>query len=97
MLRGKVEGEMALLFDGSSVRKALKISRPLPLVSGEAHYVGGGHIFCKIRASARIFRQVRIFCYIMYRSMGYFINNSLKLSNNFLEFFCPLEFNVLSH
>ena len=45
------------------LRKALKISKPLPLVSGEAHLLGGAHIFCKIRASARIFRGVRIFCY----------------------------------
>ena len=44
------------------LRKALKISRPLPLVSGEAHLCGA-HIFCKIRAGARIFRGIRIFCY----------------------------------
>ena len=46
------------------LRKAQKISWPLPLVSGESHkWWGGGHIFGKIRAGARIFRRVRIFCY----------------------------------
>ena len=42
-VKGKVEGEMALLHSlrAQLLRKAQKISRPLPLVSGEAHNGGG--------------------------------------------------------
>ena len=41
MLREKVEVEMVYYLRAQVLRKALKISRPLPLVSGEAHLLGG--------------------------------------------------------
>ena len=37
MLRGKLEGEMVLLSEGSSVKESPEDKQPLPLVSGEAH------------------------------------------------------------
>ena len=69
MLRGKVEREKTLLSEGSSVKESpgdKQASAP----SGEAHLCGI-HIFCKIRAGARIFRLVRIFCYIGHASLSH--------------------------
>ena len=63
MLRGKTEGEMALLPEGSSVKESPEDKQAsVPCVRGST-LMWGAHILCKIRASARIFRQVRIFCY----------------------------------
>ena len=41
MLRGKVEGKWLYYLRTQVLRKAQKISRPLPLVSREAHKCGG--------------------------------------------------------
>ena len=62
MLRGKVEGEMAPLSGGSSVKESPEDKQASAPVSGEA-LMWGAHIFCKIRAGSRIFRRVRIFFY----------------------------------
>ena len=63
MLRGKVEVEMALLSEGSSVKESPEDKQAsAPGVRGST-LMWGAHIFCKIRAGAKIFRWVRIFCY----------------------------------
>ena len=63
MLRGKVEGEMLLLSEGSSVKESPEDKQAsAPCVRGST-FTWGAHIFCKVRAGARIFRGVRIFCY----------------------------------
>ena len=50
MLKGKVEGEMALLSEGSSVKESPEDKQAsAPCVRGSTF------IFCKIRAGARIF------------------------------------------
>ena len=56
MLRGKVEGEMVLLSEGSSVKESPEDKQAsVPCVRGST-FTWGAHIFCKIRAGARIFR-----------------------------------------
>ena len=63
MLREKIEEEMALLSEGSSVKESPEDKQAsAPCVRGST-LMWGGYIFCKIRAGARIFRWVRIFCY----------------------------------
>ena len=56
---------MVLLSEGSSVKQSPEDKKAsVPCVMGKHIYLrGGAHIFCKIRAGARIFRGVRIFCY----------------------------------
>ena len=63
MLRGNVEGEMALLSEGSSVKESPEDKQASASCVRGSTLMWGAHIFCKIRVSARIFRQVRIFCY----------------------------------
>ena len=65
MLREKEEGEMVLLSEGSSVKESPEDKQAFaPCIRGSTlMWGGGGHIFCKIRAGARIFRRVRINCY----------------------------------
>ena len=63
MGRGKAEGEMALLSEGSKVKESTEDKQvSVPCVRGST-LMWGAHIFCKIRAGARISRRVRIFCY----------------------------------
>ena len=63
MLRGKVEGEMVLLSEGSSVKESPEDKQACaPCIRGST-FTLGAHIVCKIRAGARIFKGVRIFCY----------------------------------
>ena len=63
MLREKVKEEMVLLSEGSSVKESPEDKKTcVPCVRGST-FTWGTHIFCKIRAGARIFRGVRIFCY----------------------------------
>ena len=56
MLRGKVEGEMALLSKGSSVKESPGDKQASVIFVRGSTLIWGAHIFCKIRASARIFR-----------------------------------------
>ena len=63
MLREKVEGEMTLLSEGSSVKESPEDKQASVLCIRGSTLMWGAHIFCKIRAGARIFRWVRIFCY----------------------------------
>ena len=54
MLRGKVEGEMALLSEGSSVKGSPEDKQAsVPCVRGST-LMWGAHIFCKIRAVVTI-------------------------------------------
>ena len=63
MLRGKIEGEMVLLSEGLSVKESPEDKQASAPCVKESTFTWGAHIFCKIRAGARIFRGVRIFCY----------------------------------
>ena len=51
-VKGKVEGEMALLSEGTSVKESSEDKQAsVPCVRGST-FMWGAHIFCKIRASA---------------------------------------------
>ena len=54
MLRGKVEGEISLLSEGSSVKESP--SRPLPLVSGEVPRFHGGSLWHSTQVTLRTVR-----------------------------------------